>query len=142
MLREMLTYRASLPRGLGAVRRARRALIDFAAQCGFDNGVLADVESAAGEALANAVEHGDCAEGVDVMATFDGVRLVIEVKDHGIGFDCGPALERANAPDTSGNRGFGIFLMRTLMDEVAYSDCGSRIQLVKRLGARASVAAL
>jgi anti-sigma regulatory factor (Ser/Thr protein kinase) len=142
MLREMLTYRASLPRGLGAVRQARRALIDFAAQCGFDNGVLDDVESAVGEALANAAEHGDCAQGIDIMATFDQSRLVIEVKDHGVGFDCGAALERASAPDANGNRGFGIFLMRTLMDEVAYSDCGSRIQLVKRLGARASVSAL
>src|SRR5665213_2356364 len=134
----MLTYRASLPRGLGAVRRARRAVIDFAAQCGFDDGLLDDVESAVGEALANAAEHGDCAAGFDVMATFEDARLVIEVKDHGAGFDCGSALERANAPDASGNRGFGIFLMRTLMDEVAYSDCGSRIQLVKRLGHRAA----
>ena len=27
---------------------------------------------------------------------------------------------------------FGIFLMRRLMDEVAYSDRGARVQLVKR----------
>jgi anti-sigma regulatory factor (Ser/Thr protein kinase) len=138
----MLTYRASLPRGLGAVRQARRAVIDFAAQCGFDDGILDDVESAVGEALANAAEHGDCAEGFDVTATFENAKLVIEVKDHGIGFDCGAALERANTPDASGSRGFGIFLMRTLMDEVAYSDCGSRIQLIKRLGRRATATAV
>ncbi len=133
----MLTYRASHARGYGAVRQARRALIDFAAQCGFDDGLLDDVESAVGEALANAAEHGDCesSAGFDVSATFDNQRLVIEVKDHGTGFDCGPALERTT-PDAYGNRGFGIYLMRTLMDEVAYSDRGSRIQLVKRLGQR------
>jgi anti-sigma regulatory factor (Ser/Thr protein kinase) len=132
----MLTFRASLPRGLGAVRQARRAVIDFAVQCGFDDGVLSDVESAVGEALANAAEHGDAGAGFDVSATFEDERLVIEVKDHGGGFDCGAALARANTPDASGSRGFGIFLMRSLMDEVAYSDRGSCIQLVKRLGGR------
>lgn len=136
----MLTYRASLPRGLGAVRKARRGVIDFAAHCGFGDGSLDDVESAVGEALANAAEHGDAAEGFDVTATFENARLVIEVKDHGVGFDCGAALQRPNAPDGAGERGFGIFLMRRLMDEVAYSDCGSRIQLVKRLGEPAATA--
>jgi len=133
----MLTYRASHARGYGVVRQARRAVIDFAATCGFDDRSLDDVESAVGEALANAAEHGDCeaSAGFDVFATFDDARLVIEVKDHGRGFDCGSVLERAT-PDATGNRGFGIFLMRTLMDEVAYSDRGSRIQLVKLLGRR------
>ena len=71
-----------------------------------------------------------------MSATFHDARLVIEVKDHGTGFDCVTAMKNA-APDASGHRGFGIFLMRELMDEIAYSDCGSRIQLVKRLGDRA-----
>jgi anti-sigma regulatory factor (Ser/Thr protein kinase) len=133
----MVTYRASHGRGYGSVREARRALIAFAASCGFGNGVLDDVESAVGEALANAVEHGNCdgANGFEVFATFENERLVVEVKDYGAGFDCQRLLECA-APDAAGSRGFGIFLMRTLMDEVAYSDRGSRIQLVKRLGER------
>jgi anti-sigma regulatory factor (Ser/Thr protein kinase) len=138
----MLTYRASLPRGLGGVRQARRDVIHFAERCGFTDGLLDDVESAVGEALANAAEHGDCSEGFDVTATFEDAQLVIEVKDHGAGFDCRAVMDRANTPDASGSRGFGIFLMRTLMDEVAYSDCGSRIQLVKRLGHRAIATAL
>ena len=133
----MQAYRASHPRGYGSVREARRALSAFAAGCGFCGTLLSDVESATGEALANAAEHGNCeaAAGFDVTATFENARLAIEVKDHGTGFDCGAALER-DAPDACGNRGFGIYLMRMLMDEVAYSDRGSRILLVKRLGER------
>lgn len=129
-------YRASHPRGYGSVRQARRAISDFAASCGFAGTLLWDVESAAGEALANAAEHGDgeASQGFDVAATFDGTRLVIEIEDHGAGFDCGAALEGSKAePSGNHNRGFGIFLMRTLMDEVAYSERGSRIQLVKRI---------
>jgi len=129
----MLTYRANHSRGYGAVRNARRALISFVATCGFQSELLADVESAVGEALANAAEHGDgeSMADVDVWATFDGKRLVIEVDDHGIGFDCAAALQRTD-PNSAGDRGFGIFIMRTLMDEVAYSDRGTRVQLVKR----------
>jgi anti-sigma regulatory factor (Ser/Thr protein kinase) len=133
----MLTYRASLPRGFNSVRQARRALRTFAETCGFRDAPLADVENAAGEALANAAEHGDGvgSPGFDISATFDGNRLVIEIDDHGRGFDCASVLARP-APDIGGYRGFGIFLMRTLMDDVAYNECGSRIQLTKRLDAR------
>jgi len=128
------TYRASHPQGYGSVRQARRAITTFAIECGFRGTPLADVESAAGEALANAAEHGDreASCGFDVTATFDGRQLVIDVKDFGTGFDSTSALS-ISAPDSAGTRGFGIFLMRTLMDEVSYSERGSRIQLVKRL---------
>lgn len=116
------------------MRQARRALRTFAATCGFHDTPLADVENAAGEALANAAEHGngEGSAGLDVSATFDGDRLVIEIDDHGQGFDAAAVLARP-APDAAGYRGFGVFLMRTLMDEVAYSERGSRIQLVKHL---------
>lgn len=135
----MRTYRASYPRGYESVRTARRALSAFAASCGFGSTVLSDIESAVGEALANAAEHSDreAASGIDVAATFECSRLVIQIQDHGRGFDCEAALERAaEVPYRGATRGFGIFLMRTLMDEVAYSEHGSSIQLVKRLGGK------
>jgi anti-sigma regulatory factor (Ser/Thr protein kinase) len=115
-------------------------LVAFAERCGFRGTPLSDVENAAGEALANAAEHGnrDGGSGFDVSATFDGRQLVIEIKDHGAGFDCAAALA-SPAPDCHGNRGYGIFLMRRLMDDVVYSEAGSRIQLVKRLPAAAAI---
>ena len=132
-----MTYRASLPHGYNSVRQARRALRAFAETCGFRDTPLADVENAAGEALANAAEHGDGVGSLtfEVSATFDGDRLVIEIDDHGCGFDAAAVFARP-APDGTGYRGFGVFLMRTLMDEVVYHESGSRIQLVKRLDDR------
>lgn len=132
----MRTYRASLPRGYGSVRQARRALAAFASDCGFRDTSLADVESAAGEALANAAEHGASASslGFEVSATFDGRRLIIDVRDFGVGFE---SAERGKTrPDATAPRGFGLFLMRTLMDEVVFSDRGSHVHMVKRLSAR------
>jgi anti-sigma regulatory factor (Ser/Thr protein kinase) len=132
----MLTYRATYACGYGAVRRARLELTDFAARCGFDDGMLADIESAIGEALANAAEHGNhgASAGFDVIAAFEGARLDIEVKDCGPGFDS-ERLLAASTPDANGNRGFGIFLMQQLMDDVAYTERGSRVRLSKRLAA-------
>jgi serine/threonine-protein kinase RsbW len=128
----MHTYRATYPSGYGSVRPARRALIDFAERCGFAGTDLIDIESAIGEALANAAEHGDrhVALGFEVDASCDDAYLTVEVKDYGAGFDAGAAS--GACPDTSSGRGFGIFLMRTLMDEVDYSERGTRIRLVKR----------
>lgn len=128
----MKQFRASYPCGYASVRSARRALIAFAAVCGFRANDLTDIESAAGEALSNAAEHGDrrAAAGFAVAATCDDAGLVIEIKDYGTGFDAGAAFARC--PDPSAGRGFGIFLMKTLMDEVAYSESGTRIRLLKR----------
>lgn len=107
-------------------------MIEFAALCGFRATELSDIETAAGEALANAAEHGDLkvAAGFAVAATCDESVLVIEIKDYGTGFDTGAVVDRR--PDPFAGRGYGIFLMKTLMDEVDYSESGTRIRLVKR----------
>lgn len=133
---QMRIHWARCPRTYDSIRPARRAISGFAADCGFCGTALSDIESATGEALANAAEHGDrnASTGIDITASFDGVRLVIEIADHGAGFDARAALERPQRPPAErSTRGFGIFLMRSLMDSVSYSDNGSRIQLVKRL---------
>jgi anti-sigma regulatory factor (Ser/Thr protein kinase) len=128
----MQNYRAAYPGGYSSVRPARLALTAFAARCGFAQHLLVDVESAIGEALANAAEHGDrdAARGFVVDALCDHAQLVVEIKDYGAGFDADAVV--ASAPDTSAGRGYGIFLMQTLMDEIAYSERGTRVRLVKR----------
>jgi anti-sigma regulatory factor (Ser/Thr protein kinase) len=129
----MDTHRASYPSGFRSVRPARIALLAFAARCGIAADALIDIESAIGEALANAAEHGDAqsAAGFTVEASCDATHFTVEIKDYGAGFDADAALT-APAPDLFAGRGFGIFLMQTLMDEVAYSERGTRVRLVKR----------
>jgi anti-sigma regulatory factor (Ser/Thr protein kinase) len=129
----MHTHGARYPAGYCSVRPARLALIAFATSCGMDTDALMDIESAIGEALANAAEHGNrqSASGFAVEARYDGACLTIEIKDYGAGFDADAALT-APAPGHFAHRGYGIFLMRRLMDEVAYSERGTRVRLVKR----------
>lgn len=114
--------------------RARRAICAFARECGFHDGQVDDIESAVGEALANAVEHGHRPGGTfSVGCTFDGGRLVIDVKDGGPGFDYTTPFPIA--PPELRLRGFGSLIMQALMDEVWYSERGTRVRLIKMLPA-------
>lgn len=91
-----------------------------------------EIEIATGEALSNAVQHGRSKMGSTfiVRAECWDDSIVIEVRDSGRGFG------RPDPPETDPalgmpSRGFGITLMRSLMNEVTYSDSGSAVKLVR-----------
>jgi serine/threonine-protein kinase RsbW len=125
-------YRADYTSEIGNVALARRSVAGFATACGFSQSDIADIRLAAGEALSNAVEHGSGmpSAGFTVDCSFDGVELRIEIQDNGTGF-CAPEIRTTIEPDQRG-RGFGIFLMRRLMDDVVFSGNGSIVRLIRR----------
>ncbi len=98
----------------------------------FSADALSDIESAVGEALANCAEHGYVnGTHIDVRCSFDGEALTIEIKDAGQGFDRWDATDFVK-PLSSAPRGYGTYIMRRLMDEIEYSERGTRVRLVKR----------
>ncbi|GAC1302129.1 MAG: hypothetical protein NVSMB19_11080 [Vulcanimicrobiaceae bacterium] len=127
----MVEYRARIRGTPAAVRFARRAIGDYARLCGFGADEVADIGLAAGEALANAVEHGSKHLGtIDVSCAFDGCDLTIEIGDVGPGFDVDGTVERRRDPQAV--RGFGISIMHAIMDRVHYSQTGTTVRLVRR----------
>jgi anti-sigma regulatory factor (Ser/Thr protein kinase) len=129
----MKEYCADFPNGVQEVGRIRLAVVEFAKIAGLTGSILGDIEYAVGEALANAAEHGhDEGSLISVRAICEDSSFVIEIKDNGRGFHSWENCERSCPPEDS-LRGFGIFLMSTLMDEVEYSHGGSRIRLVKHM---------
>ena len=114
-------YRAAYTSEIANVARARQAISGFAAQCGFSEDEVSDIRLAAGEALSNAVEHGSetPARQIVVKSAFGRGELRIEIQDSGSAFT-EPSDRSTVEPDDRG-RGFGIFLMRRLMDEVAFA---------------------
>jgi serine/threonine-protein kinase RsbW len=125
-------FRARFPNTRRAAAFARRSLVAHIAAFGFDDQELQDIETAVGEALANAAEHGHRAEtGFEVRVSLDGDCMVIEVQDDGGGFRT--ATGTAQTPAHDALRGFGIYLMRHLMDEVDYNERGTCVRLTKRL---------
>lgn len=130
---ELRTRYRGTPR---AVREARNAIVDFARVCGFSSQLTVDIALAAGEALANAVEHGNKDLGyVALLCRFEDEVLTVEVRDEGHGFDFAAAVKRRREPNSV--RGYGITIMRALMDEVQYVDRGTTVRLRKRLVADA-----
>ena len=89
------------------------------------------------EAMVNAIEHSPPSSNgrtVRVCIYIEGKDLHILVYDQGQGFD----LEAVPAPDFNAlnERGRGIYLIRSLMDKVAYrkTECGNVLEMHKRLG--------
>jgi anti-sigma regulatory factor (Ser/Thr protein kinase) len=111
---------------------ARNAIAAFADLCGFDDDAIAEIKLAAGEALSNAAEYGRSHRGgrFDVHCTFDDQELLIEVQDSGEGF-AEPPDTTSVAPDDR-NRGFGIFIMRNLMDSVTFARNGTRVRMIRK----------
>ena len=124
-------FRARFPNSRRTAALARKSLIAHIAGFGFAAQDLADIETAVGEALANAAEHGHREDsGFEVRVYVERASLVIEVQDDGDGFAA--SHPRAN-PTHDAPRGFGIYLMRHLMDQVDYTNNGTCVRLAKRL---------
>ncbi len=90
------------------------------------------------EAGTNALEHGnECCPERPVRAAFDKLsdRLVIEVFDHGKGFDYTEYLKHIPDPsDIHKLRGRGIYIMNTMMDGLSFEmfpDGGMMVKLEK-----------
>ena len=98
-----------------------------------------DIELALREALVNAIVHGnqeDPRKRVNVKcrcATDGAVSITIEDEGHGFEPD---AVPDPTAPDTRlRTHGRGVYLMRTLMDEVDFEQGGSVVHMQKRANA-------
>jgi len=99
---------------------AAKAVETLGSAIGMDQSHVEAASVALVEACLNAMEHGGGAMVIRIQQEADRPRLRIEVEDHGRGFD-----PDASPPDTStriqgsvNRRGWGLRLIRELMDDV------------------------
>jgi serine/threonine-protein kinase RsbW len=88
------------------------------------------------ESLVNAVKYGnrnDPKLHVDFSLEIKGDLAIIKIKDQGRGFDFENVLDPTREENLERTSGRGIFLIRSLMDKVEYSEGGSRITMQKSL---------
>jgi anti-sigma regulatory factor (Ser/Thr protein kinase) len=122
----------ALPNSAAAAVLARRQLIAFIKDLQLAAVLVADIESAVGEALANAVEHGRRPHGtLHVQASLNGADLEVSVTDDGPGFAPGPI--RPKHPVTLAPRGYGLFIIQSVMDDVEFRDGGRTVWFRKRI---------
>lgn len=96
-----------------SVAPLRHALRAFLEALGFQRDTIDDVTTAAGEALANAVEHayrGDSepARFVELYARIAHGKLAVDVSDHGA----------FNERDPLPGRGFGLLIIRAVAPQI------------------------
>jgi serine/threonine-protein kinase RsbW len=121
------------------VHDAREKLVEFVRPCRLSADDLDALKVALSEACANAVCHGSPRGALNHVHVRYEVRdqcLSVEVEDEGCGFR--PAS--IALPDSSEFKpsGRGVFIMKTLMDDVEYEPTshGTRVRLTKRLPRR------
>ncbi len=88
------------------------------------------------EALSNAMLYGnnsDPQKRVRVEVTVRVEEIAVRITDQGVGFDPTTVPDPTLPDNISKSGGRGIFLMRSLMDEVRFNDQGNSVTLVLRL---------
>jgi serine/threonine-protein kinase RsbW len=119
---------------------AEKIAMDFAATVAktmaFPADRIEDLKTAVAEACMNAIEHGnksDAATRVGIRLTVGDDRLQIAVQDRGTGPAQirNPDLESRIAGEAEA-RGWGIFLITNLMDEVSFesNDQGNVVKMI------------
>ncbi len=94
------------------------------------------------EALSNAMLYGndsDPHKRVRVEVAIRVQEVAVRVTDEGTGFDPSSVPDPTLPDNISKTGGRGIFLMKSLMDEVRFNDRGNSVTLVLRLEGEAEV---
>jgi len=113
-----------------AVKEADEITERVAREMGFDHRSVDEIAISTTEAVNNAIEHGRGKIFLSLIPSQD--RLTIEVWDEGYGFDPKELKDPSSPKNIMKTRGRGIFIMRSLMDEVKIRfGPGTRVTLVK-----------
>jgi serine/threonine-protein kinase RsbW len=120
------TVELNLPSKIGYERIAIGGLAAFAKSVGFSSSRIEDLKTSVAEACINAMQHGNKGKPdarVLVAIRFQENTLRISVSDEGDGMKTEPPdpdieriLENLDPPV-----GFGVFLMKRLMDKVEFN---------------------
>ena len=135
------TVQINLPNQVGYERVAMGSVAAYAKSIGFLPDRIEDLKTAVSEACINAVQHGNKglkdARVVVTMSFKEGI-LGISVLDEGSGFSSPPRdpdiariMENLDPPV-----GFGVFLMKKLMDELEFKKLpnhGNEVRMAMRL---------
>jgi serine/threonine-protein kinase RsbW len=130
-------FEVHLPSVLGCEKVAMDFAAAVAKQMNFSPERVEDLKTAVAEACTNAIEHGnklDASTKVGITLTVADGRLQVDVEDEGrgIGDVVKPDIEEKMA-GASSPRGWGIFLIDSLMDEVKFESTPEGKNVIKMI---------
>jgi serine/threonine-protein kinase RsbW len=120
---------------VGEIARARRWLAQYAQAVGFPEKEVGNLALALSEACANIIKHayhGQPDRPIELHLSIDETKLALSIHDVGARFD----VQAYQPPDLTEAHegGYGVFIIRSLMDEVEYDtsdEQGTTLTLVK-----------
>jgi serine/threonine-protein kinase RsbW len=138
-----IEVRQSLPSKVAAISPFTDQLMRFVLKFRSADGTETDIDVALHEALANAVIHGNRENSckrvyVTCRCYMDG-EVSITVRDEGRGFDSSALQDPTFRENLLLTHGRGIYLMKTLMDEVSFEEGGSVVRMRKNSNFSASL---
>jgi serine/threonine-protein kinase RsbW len=126
----------SLPNRMGYERIAMACAASYAKVLGFNPDRIEDLKTAISEACINAIEHGNREREdakVLVRLSAENKTLTVWVVDEGSGLSSippEPSIEK-KIDNKEPPRGFGLFLMRNLANELSFDRLGDDGHAVK-----------
>ena len=135
-LAPFVELRQSFPSRVRVISQFVDQLMRFILHFRSADGSEVDIETALREALANAVVHGNRENpskrvSVECRCYTDG-EVSITVQDEGPGFDTSAVPDPTTPERRLFEHGRGIYLMKTLMDEVRFEDNGAVVRMRKQ----------
>jgi serine/threonine-protein kinase RsbW len=134
--------RQSLPSQIALISPFVDQLMRLIAKCRNQEDSGLEIEMALREALANAIVHGnkedpDKLVHVACRCTTDG-EVSLTVQDEGQGFDANSLQDPTTPENLLLKHGRGIYLIKTLMDEVRFEQGGALLCMRKKPSARSA----
>jgi serine/threonine-protein kinase RsbW len=121
-----------LPSDMESLLKVEEVVDKVCAVYGIPEDAYGNVLIAVTEALNNAIIHGNGGvreKNVQLVVREEVDSVVFEVKDEGAGFDYLNLPDPTAPENLEKPNGRGVFLMRSLADEVEFYDNGSRVEL-------------
>ncbi len=128
-------YEMVLPMGDDTELIAAYAVEEIARRHSFPQKAINQIKTALVEACINAAEHSHSPDRrIYQRFTIDGDQITITISNRGLRFK---GTVTKDAGTEKGRRGWGLKLMKSLMDEVKFErvDDGTRISMTKKVGA-------
>jgi serine/threonine-protein kinase RsbW len=124
-----------LPSSLALMNGVLEYLVDRAARLGLIKVEQSNLFVALDEAFVNAVKHGnrnDTTKLLRITAELSPHEAIFTVEDEGQGFDVCEIPDPRDSTNLFKSSGRGVLLIYNIMDEVEYSERGTRLRMVKR----------
>jgi serine/threonine-protein kinase RsbW len=124
-----------LPSDLTLMNSVLEYLLDRVAKLGLIQIEQSNLFVALDEAFVNAVKHGnrnDPSKLLRVTAELSVHEAIFTVEDEGDGFDVREIPDPRDPANLFKSSGRGVLLIYNIMDEVEYSERGTRLKMVKR----------